>query len=104
MGLEVESRTEIEAASEAIIVNPNGKGGKIQLAEQKRTSGPIDMGTSFWKLYVYCDDIAWLHQTLVDAGYGEIRAPISDPRWPTTMSYVSDPDNYQVELVQRHGS
>jgi lactoylglutathione lyase len=104
MGITVQSRTEIEQAWEAVLVNRNGKGQKIQLAQQKEQRGPIDMGTSMWKLYVYTDDIGGLHQTLVDAGCPEVRAPARTPRWPTTISFIADPDGYQIELVQRHES
>ena len=55
LGLECTSQTDIQVAKEAILENTN-KGGKVQLAQQLKQEGPIDMGTSMWKLYVYTDD------------------------------------------------
>jgi lactoylglutathione lyase len=104
VGLEVESRTELDTAREAIMSNTSRRGGRVQLAQQLDQAGPIDMGTAFWKLYVYTDDVAGLHDKLVGAGYQSIRDPARTPRWPTTISFVADPDNYTVELVQRHES
>jgi len=100
LGLTCTSRTEIPHASEAILEQP-GKGGKLQLAQQKEQDGPIRMG-SMWKLYVNTDDCDGLHQAAVDAGHPSILAPMFLDRWNTTIAFVGDPDGYQVELVQRH--
>jgi hypothetical protein len=29
--------------------------------------------------------------------------PTELDQWPVTVSFLSDPDGYQVELVERHG-
>ena len=100
LGLTCTSRTEIPHALEAILEQP-GKGGKLQLAQQKEQDGPIRMG-SMWKLYVNTDDCEALHQAAVDAGHPSILAPMFLDRWNTTIAFVGDPDGYQVELVQRH--
>jgi lactoylglutathione lyase len=100
LGLTCTSRTEIPHAFEAILEQP-GKGGKLQLAQQKDQDGPIRMG-SMWKLYVNTDDCEALHQAAVDAGHQSILAPMFLDRWNTTIAFVGDPDGYQVELVQRH--
>jgi len=100
LGLTCTSRTEIPHASEAILEQP-GKGGKLQLAQQKDQDGPIRMG-SMWKLYVNTDDCEALHQAAIGAGHPSILAPMFLDRWNTTIAFVGDPDGYQVELVQRH--
>ena len=28
--------------------------------------------------------------------------PLKPERWPVTISFLADPDGYQVELVERH--
>ena len=45
LGLECASRTEIEQAYEAVMANAAG-GGRLQLAQQKAESGPVDVGTA----------------------------------------------------------
>jgi len=101
LGLTCTSRTEIEHALEAVLEHPD-KGSKMQLAQQKEQDGPIDMGTAFWKLYVNTDDIDATYTAAIDAGATSISPPTRLDRWPVTIAFVSDPDGYQVELVQRH--
>jgi lactoylglutathione lyase len=103
LGLACTSRTDIPAHKEAILENVE-RGGKIQLAQQLENDAPIDMGTAFWKLYVNTDDCFATHARAVDAGYTEAMAPMKLDRWPVTISFLSDPDGYQVELVERHPS
>ena len=100
LGLTCTSRTDISEALEAIVERPD-KGSKLQLAQQKDQSGAIDMGTAFWKLYVYTDDIESLYGIATDAGCQSIMKPQRLDRWPVTVGFVADPDGYQVELVQR---
>jgi catechol 2,3-dioxygenase-like lactoylglutathione lyase family enzyme len=101
LGLECTSRTEIPQAFEAILEQP-GKGGKMQLAQQKEQAGPIDMGTAMWKLYVNTDDIDETFGAALDAGFEVSVKPERLERWPVTIAFVTDPDGYLVELVQRH--
>lgn len=98
-GLTRTSQTDIPGVREAIIENANGRGGKLQLAQKLDDPAPIDMGTAVWKLYVNTDDCDGLHATLVDAGYQEVAKPMLLEQWNTTMSFVADPDGYQVEIV-----
>lgn len=101
LGLACTSRTEIPSAFEAIIENAD-KGSKLQLAQQKDQDGSIDMGNAFWKLYVNTDDIEATYAGALANGATTICAPARLERWPVTIAFVSDPDGYQVELVQRH--
>jgi lactoylglutathione lyase len=101
VGLECTSRTDIPHAREAILENPD-KGGKIQLAQQLDNDASISMGTAMWKLYINTDDCEALHSRVVAAGHTSIMDPIRPERWPVTISFVSDPDGYQVEFVERH--
>ena len=99
-GLQCTSRTEIPTAYEAMIENPT-EGSKLQLAQQKATDGPLEMGT-MWKLYLHTDDCVGLHERLVSNGAVSTVAPMRLERWPVTIAFVTDPDGYQVELMQRH--
>lgn len=100
LGLTCTSRTEIPQALEAIIED-GATGRKMQLAQQKDQRGPIEMGV-VWKLYVYTEDCEALHRRAVDAGFPSVMEPTPLDRWPVTVSFVADPDGYQIELVQRH--
>jgi lactoylglutathione lyase len=98
-GLTCTSQTDIPDIREAILENPTGRGGKIQLAQKLTDPSPVAMGTAMWKLYLHTDDCEGLHSKLVAAGHPEVVAPMLLERWNTTMSFVQDPDGYQVELV-----
>ncbi|MCU1392463.1 MAG: putative lactoylglutathione lyase, chloroplastic [Ilumatobacteraceae bacterium] len=100
LGFSCTSRTDIPQAKEAIIENP-AQGGKLQLAQQLLDVRPISMGTAMWKLYVHTDDLEALHASAVAAGYRSVVEPMHLTRWPTIISFLADPDGYQVELVQR---
>ena len=78
-------------------------GGKIQLAQQLDNDAPIAMGSAMWKLYVNTDDCEALHRAR-GRGRATRRSWIrcSRDRWPVTISFLADPDGYQVELVERH--
>ena len=98
-GLTCTSRTDIPNVKEAILENADGRGGKIQLAQKVEDDSPIDMGTAMWKLYLHSDDCEGVHGALVEAGYREAVAPMWLEQWNTTMSFVLDPDGYQVEII-----
>lgn len=101
LGLTCTSRTEIPNCLEAIVENPE-QGSKLQLAQHDDLGGPLEMG-SMWKLYVNTDDCRALHRRAVDAGHTSLVEPMRLDRWPVTISFLGDPDGYQVELVERHG-
>lgn len=101
LGLECTSRTSIDQAEEAIVEHA-GKGGRIQLAQQRSNTGAIDMGNAFWKLYVNTNDIDRTYQAALEAGYTTVSAPERTERWPVTIAFVKDRDGYLVEFVQRH--
>ena len=102
LGMTCTSRTQItDEIEEAVIENPE-KGGWIQLAQNSAIEGPIDMGSSVWKLYVYCDDCQGVYDAAMAGGYRSVDPPHRLDRWPVTMAYIQDPDGYLIELLQRH--
>lgn len=99
-GLEIQQRFEIPDAHEALLGAPNSD-GKIQLAQQKNQQGPIQHG-ALYKLYIYTDDCRGAHDAAVAAGATSHMAPQELAEWNCTVAFVSDPDGYAVEIVQRH--
>ena len=100
LGLEITHRVEIPNVSEVVL---SGEGGnRIQLAWHHDQEGPIDHGNAFWKLYLSTDDCEGLYQRCIDAGAESISAPERLADWPVTAAFVSDPDGYQVEILQHH--
>ena len=87
IGIPVHSRTEIPSAHEAVLQSPAG-GSRMQLAQQLDQSGPVDMGTAMWKLYVNTDDCAALYAKAMAAGCESVAAPSRLDRWPVTVAFI----------------
>jgi lactoylglutathione lyase len=101
VGIPVQSRTDIPNAREAVLQSPAG-GSRMQLAQHDDHTGPIDMGSAMWKLYVNTDDCVALYNKAVAAGCESVSAPSRLERWPVTMAFVKDFDGYLVEFVEYH--
>ena len=100
IGLEVTHRIEIPNVSEVVLKGADGN--RIQLAWHHDQKGPIDHGNAFWKLYLNTDDCEGLYRRCIEAGMESISAPERLQDWPVTAAFVSDPDGYQVEILQHH--
>jgi lactoylglutathione lyase len=98
-GLELQHRTEIPAAFEAVLQSPHG-GSRMQLAQQKDNDEPIDMGTAMWKLYVNTSDCQAVYDRAIAAGCESVTEPTKLDRWPVTIAFVKDYDGYLVEFVE----
>jgi lactoylglutathione lyase len=100
LGLEITHRIEIPDVTEVVLSGEDGN--RIQLAWHHDHEGPIDHGNAFWKLYLSTDDCEGLYRRCIDAGAESISAPERLADWPVTAAFVSDPDGYQVEILQHH--
>jgi len=103
MGLEIQQHIEIPGAKE-IILGSSDSDGKIQLAQQlERSPGPINHGDALWKLYVYTDNCQEAYdKALAFGGCTSQMAPQVLAEWNVTVAFVTDPDGYSIEIVQRH--
>lgn len=97
--LELQHRTEIPAAYEAVIQSPHG-GSRMQLAQQKDNDAPIDMGSAMWKLYVNTSDCKAVYEKAIAAGCESVSEPQDLERWPVIVAFVKDFDGYLVEFVE----
>jgi lactoylglutathione lyase len=101
MGIPLQSRTEIPGVLEAVHQAPEG-GSRIQLAQWLEREGPIDMGTSMWKIYVNTSDLESLYEKAVAYGCEVESEPQRLDRWPVSVAFVKDPDGYLLELIEYH--
>ena len=99
--LELQHRTEIPVAYEAVLQSPHG-GSRLQLAQQKDQDGPVDMGTAMWKIYINTSDCQAVYDRAVAAGCESVTPPQKLDRWPVTVAFVKDFDGYLVEFVEHH--
>jgi lactoylglutathione lyase len=102
LGIPLQGRTEIPNVLEAVVQAPEG-GSRIQLAQHLDHEGPIDMGSSIWKLYINSSDVKALHAKCLAYGCEEVMAPTDLDRWPVTVSFIKDADGYLIELIENHG-
>ncbi|MFZ1489977.1 MAG: VOC family protein [Ilumatobacteraceae bacterium] len=100
-GIPVQSRTDIPGVREAVLQAPEG-GSRLQLAQHLDQTGPVDMGTAMWKLYVNTSDCQALYDRAVEAGCEAVRPPERLDRWPVTVAFVNDFDGYLIELIEYH--
>jgi len=98
MGVPLQSRTEIPGVLEAVHQAPEG-GSRIQLAQWTEREGPIDMGTSMWKIYVNTSDVQALFEKAVAYGCAVETEPTRLDRWPVTVAFVKDPDQTVAEFL-----
>ncbi|MCR9096271.1 MAG: VOC family protein [bacterium] len=106
LGLKLHSRTQIPGTNEALIWG-GGPGSALQLAEHDDKTAPIDQSAdgikkvgAMWKLYVNTDDVKALHVKAIAAGAKSVVEPMHLEEWDVWISFVEDPDGYQIELVQ----
>jgi lactoylglutathione lyase len=99
LGLTCTSRTDVAEAFEAIVEAP-GRGGLIQLAQQK-SGDPVEHGAGLWKRYLNTDDCEGLYRAALAAGGTPVTEPTLLERWPTIVAFFTDPAGYLVELVQK---
>ena len=106
LGLQLHSRTQIPGTNEALIWG-GGPGSALQLAEHDDKTAPIDQSAdgikkvgAMWKLYVNTDDVKALHAKAIAAGAKSVVEPMHLEEWDVWISFVEDPDGYQIELVQ----
>ncbi len=101
IGIPVQSRTEIPNVKEVVLQAEIG-GSRIQLAQHLDRTGPIDMGSAMWKIYVDTDDCQALYDKAIAAGCESGSPPRKLDRWPVTVAFIRDPDGYLIELLQNH--
>jgi lactoylglutathione lyase len=101
VGIPVQSETEIPGVREVVLQAGVG-GSRMQLAQHLDRTGPIDMGTAVWKLYVDTDDCQAVYDKAVAFGCESVMEPQQLDRWPVTVAFVKDPDGYLIEFVQNH--
>lgn len=103
VGIDLQSRTEIPNCHEAVLQSPHG-GSRLQLAEHTDRTGPIDMGSAMWKLYVNTSDVKGVYDRAIAAGCESVMAPQRLDRWPVQVAFIKDFDGYLIEFVEHDGA
>lgn len=100
LGLEEQQRISIPGAEE-VILGSRDSDGKIQLAQREDVVPPIDHGNALWKLYLYCEDIEAICRGVEAFGCKVVSAPQRLEKWPVIVAFITDPDGYSIEVLER---
>jgi lactoylglutathione lyase len=78
---------------------------EIELTENKGRTEPYDMGNAYGHLAVCVDALAVEHERLVKAGMtpGDIKAMKHGDEIAARFFFITDPDGYKIEVLEKHG-
>ncbi len=97
--LPIVNRVETDDFVEVMLQSEHG-GSRLQLAQHYANTGPIDMGTAMWKIYLNTSDCRRVYDRAIAAGCESVTEPQETERWPVILAFVKDFDGYLVEFVE----
>ena len=78
---------------------------ELELTINKEQTEGYDLGTGYGHLAVSVDNLETEHQKMIDHGY-EPRKIVEFERDGELLAkffFITDPDGYEIEVLQRHG-
>lgn len=102
--LEVNHRWDFDTFTLVYLKNPLND-FELELTINKGRTEPYEMGTAYGHLAVVVDDLDSEHARFVDAGFEprEIVEFSHEDELLARFFFVTDPDGYEIEVLQRHG-
>lgn len=103
-GLEVAQRVDFDGFS-LIYLSNDETGFELELTVNKDTTEPYDLGNGYGHLAFSVDDVDAEHARFEAAGFAP-RKLVSfdhDGKSFARFFFVADPDDYQIEVLQRGG-
>jgi len=78
---------------------------EIELTVNRGRSDPYDLGTAYGHVAFAVDDLAAEHARFAAAGLAPnpIKEFVRDGALMAKFFFVSDPDGYRIEVLQKHG-
>ncbi|MGO8685548.1 MAG: VOC family protein [Thermoleophilia bacterium] len=104
LGMKLTEKIELtkNQATLAFIEPAEGNFG-IELVYNWGRDKPYDGGERFGHFAFVVDDVDETYRRLVAAGAGALRAPaLLQGVGPSKIAFISDPDDNQIELIQRN--
>jgi lactoylglutathione lyase len=103
-GLEVADRIDFNTFT-LIYLSNHETGFELELTINKGRIEPYDLGDGYGHLAVSVDEVAVEHQRLTDEGLnpGKLVELNRDGKLLTLFFFITDPDGYKIEVLQRHG-
>lgn len=103
-GLEVAERIPFESFT--LVYLSNGESGfELELTVNKGRDTPYDLGDGYGHLALSVDDLDAEHARMVEAGLApnDVKTMQRDGRPFARFFFISDPDGYKIEVLQRGG-
>lgn len=103
-GLEVAERLEFETFTLIYLSNAESE-FELELTVNKGREEAYDLGTGYGHLAVSVSDLDAEHKRLTDLGLnpGKIVEFNRDGALLARFFFITDPDGYKIEVLQRHG-
>jgi lactoylglutathione lyase len=103
-GLEIADRIDFETFTLIYLSNAE-TGFELELTVNKGRVEPYNLGDGYGHLAVSVDEVAIEHKRLTDAGLspGKLVELNRDGRLLALFFFMTDPDGYKIEVLQRHG-
>ncbi len=103
-GLEVADRIDFDTFTLIYLSNAE-TGFELELTVNKGHTAPYDLGNGYGHLAVSVDELKTEHERLTTAGLnpGKIVELNRDGKLLALFFFITDPDGYKIEVLQRHG-
>jgi lactoylglutathione lyase len=103
-GLEIADRLDFETFTLIYLSNPESE-FELELTVNKGREDAYDLGNGYGHLAVSVSDLDREHQRLTDLGMnpGKIVEFNRDGALLARFFFITDPDGYKIEVLQRHG-
>ena len=103
-GLKVADRIDFDTFT--LIYMSNGETGfELELTVNKGRTEPYDLGNGYGHLALSVQEVEAEHKRLTEAGLnpGKIVELNRDGKLLALFFFITDPDGYKIEVLQRHG-
>jgi lactoylglutathione lyase len=103
-GLEVADRIDFDTFT-LIYLSNRETGFELELTINKGRVEPYNLGDGYGHLAVSVDEVAVEHKRLTEAGLnpGKLVELNRDGKLLALFFFITDPDGYKIEVLQRHG-
>lgn len=103
-GLTVADRVDFETFTLIYLSNAE-TGFELELTVNKGRTVPYNLGDGYGHLAVSVDEVAVEHERLTKAGLnpGNLVELNRDGKLFCLFFFITDPDGYKIEILQRHG-
>src|SRR5215213_6820503 len=102
LGFEERRRLPIRDEAVNVFMGLPGDGDRLELTWNKDQEGPYDVGTGYGHIALTVDDLDSTLGQLAGDGIEPERPPYTVREGGSRICFVRDPDEYRIELIERH--